>query len=385
MLQCSRWVNEWNPPWATARAAVWAQWLIAAMHGWRGVRGWVAKQSADKFKHSQFFLYQENGDCGHHQTISHCWISDWQLLDLWELEVRTAVTDAVIVVLTFATLLKNKNHNRRSQNNNVKKKKSQLIEKRLLCRCRRATLLQRRDSIMALSSFYYPQKKPAFILKNAQQFKAILCRQTQSQRVCFLLVVVFWFPQREGKTPSFLSLPITKKNPLKHPKSCICSAPSLTSLVKWLKMSQRKRTPSVEHQGKSVSVQPVASIQVCVEFSLLLWRKYQRQIAFIVCSCLCARVTLFPPSRGLPRHCWVPGQPLRSQTACWWSAAGRRSSAPWAWAPHTPSAASPGCSSPPSPEGTARYLKHGERKVRIRASDLNMSLVQTERQSYLNL
>lgn len=78
---------------------------------------------------------------------------------------------------------------------------------------------------------------------------------------------------------------------------------------------------------------------------------------------LCVRVTLFPAGRGLPRHCWVLGTLLRWQRACWVSAAERGSSVRWAWAPGTPSAASPGRSSPPSPAATARYLQNRERGV----------------------
>lgn len=72
---------------------------------------------------------------------------------------------------------------------------------------------------------------------------------------------------------------------------------------------------------------------------------------------LCAGITACLTDTGLPQHCWVPAQPLQWQRACWGSAGGRRSSGPWAWEPHTPSAAWLGCSSPLKLTEPARSLQ----------------------------
>lgn len=90
------------------------------------------------------------------------------------------------------------------------------------------------------------------------------------------------------------------------------------------------------------------------------------RLCVCVCVCfLCACVTLFPVNTGPPRRYWVPGQLRRWRRACWLSAPGPRSSAQWAWGPRTPSAASPGCSSPPSPAALVHYLQQAKQQVHI--------------------
>lgn len=147
MLQCSSEVNEWNPPWA--------HWLIAGMQG--GERQSKVPTSSSAVNFSSI------GKTVAVATISRCWISDWQLLDLWELEEWMAVTDAVIAVQHSKQTFVFSAQQCQKKTKQQQKQKAQVIET-----IRSVVSPQKSDAAAKKRFNYgpkflkYPEKKPCF-------------------------------------------------------------------------------------------------------------------------------------------------------------------------------------------------------------------------------
>lgn len=255
---------------------------------------------------------------------------------------------------------------------------SKVIEKcRACCRSSRGEQSCCREQIWP----YVPLisiKVPCFY---SEKYSTVQRRVVSSDTMCVSVFcsffVLLWFPQCR-KAVRFLSLPVTAvglnvlSNSSSSVTNCFCS-PHLKMLVECEKeffTSQCSRGIHQLDMKVEKYLSAICGSNSCVFVCLYTYMNKISTLGCIyssVCVSVSACVTQFLVSRELPQNYWVPGQLRQWQRACWLSAGEQRSSVQWAWVPHTPSAASPGCSSPPCPTAMVHYLQNGKKNFRMTA------------------
>lgn len=217
---------------------------------------------------------------------------------------------------------------------------------------------------------YYPEKYPAFIQKNAQQFKGVLFLQTRCLFFCSFSSS-FDFPRVKKKKELSVFCPCQSQQSTcmslilyssRDVTTCLRSS-CQKMFVECEKEFPTARCTRRIHQSDIKVEEYKQDLWIhfmCLCLCSRTWRKISVPVCTYSCSCVhvCLCVTLLPACTGPPQHYWVPVKLHQLQTACWSPAEEQRSSARWAWAPRTPSAASLGYSSPPSPAARVHCLQN---------------------------